>query len=367
MKIKSKFLREYFNFSKREKNGFFVLIGILLIILITKQVVLFNDVNANVDFLEFENEIDVFMSYQTYDLENSEPFYFDPNTAETADLLKLGLSPKSVNAILNYREKGGKFYKPEDFQRVYELSFEEYEHVKDFIHIPKKSYSSNYSKYNNYNKEFAKDDTVFTFDPNTASKDDFISLGLREWQAENIIKYREKGGFFSSAEDFSKIYGLEKDLFEKLLPYIEIDEANNNTNSYNPDVIVDINAASELDFQQISGIGPSYSKRIVKYRDKLGGFLSIDQIKEVYGMTDELFLSIEANLAIETIEIAKININTADFKELISHPYIDKENTINILNYREFAVEIIAFSDLLDQKAISLEFYNKLSPYITTK
>ena len=363
--MKSKFLREYFNFSKRERNGFVILIIILVGIILAKVLVSQMETNSRVDFEDFENEIDVFMTYQSYDLENCEPFFFDPNTATPEDYIKMGLSPKSVNSIMNFREKGGKFYKPDDFQRVYNLTPEEYEHVKNHIVIAKKSYSNNYSYSYSNNKEKESAGELFNFDPNTASKQDLERLGLKSWQANNVINYREKGGFFAKPEDFEKIYGLDENLLQDILPFIEIEAEYNPNGNKNNTIILNINTATDLDLQKLSGIGPSYSKRIVDYRIKLGGYVDVSQLYEVYGMTEELYSSIQNNLIVSTSEIVTINLNKADFKELVSHPYIDKENAINILNYRDFAGEITDFHDLVKQKAITQEFFNKLLPYIS--
>jgi competence ComEA-like helix-hairpin-helix protein len=320
------------------------------------------------DFADFENQIDVFLSYAAPDLENGERFDFDPNSATKEDFLRMGLSMKTVNGILSFREKGWKFYKPEDLEKVWEILPEEYEAVKDYIKIENSSsYSQTTYKKKTYDKKQSGE--LFEFDPNTAEKDEFEALGLKSWQADNIIKFREKGGVFRTPADFAKVYGIEPETFSKLEPYIIIDEetlpqANTVAKS---NAIININSASEVDFQKLSGIGPAYSKRIVEYRTRLGGFISIDQIREVYGMTEELFESIKANLVLDEIDIKKVNINTAEYKDLVYHPYISKENAKNILNYRNFAGKIKSFDELLKQKAINKEFFDKLNPYITVE
>ncbi|MBQ1720196.1 MAG: helix-hairpin-helix domain-containing protein, partial [Bacteroidales bacterium] len=121
------------------------------------------------------------------------------------------------------------------------------------------------------------------------------------------------------------------------------------------------------DFQKLKGIGEAYSKRIVAYREKLGGFISVEQLREVYGMTDELYNSISANLEIKGEPVRKININTADFKILVSHPYIDKNIAKAILDYRDFAKTIKSTDELVKQKALSQSDYVKISKYISAE
>jgi len=364
------FFKEYFNFSKRERNGIIVLVLILILVISGKVIISKVNENQKVDFTEFESEIDEFISYQTPDFSKS-PSLFDPNSAEAEDLLSLGLSPKTVNSILEYREKDWKFYKPEDLLRVYGITEEEYNHVKDYINIPKKQYASNYKYQYPESPKSQKEPEYFYFDPNTATKEDLEKLGFLSWQSDNIIKYRNKGGYFNSSDDLDKIYGLEQEFTDKLKPWVKIDSTNleNITPKTidNSEINIEINSASAKDLQRLSGIGPSYSKRIIAYRDKLGGYISVEQLMEVYGFTDELFESVKNSFTIDLTEINKININKAEFAEIISHPYIDKEITMNILNYRKFKGEIKTTEELLKQKAINEETYNKISPYITAE
>ncbi|MDD4148707.1 MAG: helix-hairpin-helix domain-containing protein [Bacteroidales bacterium] len=361
------FIKEYFNFSKRERNGIIVLLLILVIIVYIRITVNNTKQNKRVDFTEFEKDIDRFIEYQTPDFSKT-PLSFDPNTADADQLLCLGLSPRSVNGILQYREKEWKFYKPEDMLRVKDLSQEEFEHIKEFINIPKKEYAKDY-KFQYPEKTYTVNESeLFYFDPNTASKEELKSLGFLSWQSDNIIKYRESGGYFTEANDIEKIYGLDPDFVDKLKPYVKIDSAFTGTsNLSNADISIELNVATAIELQKLSGIGPSYSKRIVEYRDKLGGFISVEQIMEVYGFTDELYETVKNSFIIDTSNIKKININTAKYVDLIKHPYIDKEITNSILNYRKFAGEIKSFEELVTQKAISNEVFDKLQPYIKTK
>lgn len=371
--MKGKFIKEYFSFSKRERNGMIVLFSLLFVLIIARIILNNESSDSKMNFSVFENEIDVFLSYAAPNLENGVRFYFDPNVATKEDFLRMGLSMKTVNGILSFRDKGWKFYKPEDLEKVWEILPEEYAAIKDYIKIEKTSNYSNdqYEKKSYHKKPYEKNnkEPLFNFDPNIAEKSDFEALGLKSWQTDNIIKFREKGGVFRSVDDFSKVYGIEHKTFIKLKPYILIDSslAASSAIKKQANVIVKINAASESDFQLLRGIGSVYATRIVEYRDRLGGFTNIEQIKEIYGMTEELFESIKMNLVLDETEIKKININTAEYADLVYHPYISKENAKNILNYRNFAGKIKSFDELLNQKAIKQEFYNKIKIYITVE
>lgn len=235
------------------------------------------------------------------------------------------------------------------------------------------SYKNNYSSYqrrDDDNPNDAKTDNVvvelFVFNPNTATKEEFIKLGLSEKVAYSILNYREKGGQFRIKSDFSKIYTLQPADFERLLPYIDLPETKNltaqadtakkfynnnpnanNFNSINPNpsekypqkaknnsVILDINKAQAADFEQLSGVGAGYSNRIIKYRESLGGFVKIEQIGEVYGLPDSVFQKIKANLSCPNPQPKLINVNTATAEEL-KHPYLSFGQAKAIVRYRE--------------------------------
>lgn len=366
--MRNKFFKEYFSFSKRERNGLVVLFVILSVIIITRLLISHQTNKSVNDFEAFENEIDAFISYYTPELDNGERFDFDPNTATKEDFMRMGFCMKTINGIISFRDKGWKFYKPEDLEKVYEITPEEYLAVKDYIVIQNDYKKSGTNS--NYKSEKSTAGELFNFDPNTVGKEDMEALGLKSWQADNVIKFREKGGVFKTAADFAKIYGLDEETVNKLKPYIEISaEYSSSTPAIEKSntIILSLNSSTAEELQELNGIGPSYAKRIVDYRTRLGGYLRVEQLMEVYGMTEDLYNNIRDNFTVETDAIKKININKAEYKDLVTHPYISKEDAKNILNYRGFAGNIGSFEDLVKQKAVSSEFYEKLSPYITTK
>ncbi|MDZ4665419.1 MAG: helix-hairpin-helix domain-containing protein [Bacteroidota bacterium] len=179
--------------------------------------------------------------------------------------------------------------------------------------------------------------TVFPFDPNTITKEELVKLGLKERTAETFIKFRNRGFVFKQKEDLQKIYGISPKLYSKLEPYILINNSTSRANKKTASTIanssgkkLELNSADSLALLELKGIGPGYAKRILKYRRLLGGFTSIQQVKEIYGMTDELYNLVVSQCTINSSTIKKININTVDFKTLNKHPYIDYELTKRI-------------------------------------
>lgn len=213
----------------------------------------------------------------------------------------------------------------------------------------------------------------FTFNPNTLDANGFARLGINPKTINTIFNYRNKGGKFYKPDDFRKIYGLSKQKADELIPFIQLDNTSlhnfpkNNSPASAKNKKIDINLANEKDWETLPGIGQVFSKRIVSFREKLGGFYSTAQLKEVYGLKEETFTAIESYLNINPNTIRTININTATEEELAAHPYINTDLAKNIISYRNKNKAIIQLKELLVMNVVKEELFVKLSPYLTTK
>ena len=113
---------------------------------------------------------------------------------------------------------------------------------------------------------------------------------------------------------------------------------------------------------EINGIVPAFAKRILKYRSLLGGFVSVEQLKEVYGFTDEMFEKIKPNVTVNAELIKKINLNKDDFKSINKHPYLSYELTKTLFDWRKKTViTAVNLKDIINDD----QAYNKLMPYIS--
>ncbi len=205
----------------------------------------------------------------------------------------------------------------------------------------------------------------FKFDPNTIKKSDWINLGLSPKQAQTIINYRNAGGKFYRKEDLKKIYSISDSVYKKLEPYIVIPKKtySKKTAKYQK-LSVEINMADSADLVQVYGIGAILSKRIIKYRDALGGFYNINQLLDVYGIDSSKFESLEQNfMPCNCLKIVQININTATFKELLKHPYISYDFVKIIVNKRR-KKEFSSLEDFAKRTEISDADFQKLKPYL---
>lgn len=248
----------------------------------------------------------------------------------------------------------------------------------------KKYYSKNFDEnnYANYYEPAERNYTspkseVFYFDPNTASADDWKRLGVKDKTVATIQKYISKGGHFYKPEDIRKIWGIRPDLQDKLIPYVKIENTQKQyANSY-PDKAsyspykkpaaqtVEINTADTAGFISLYGIGSKLAQRIVTFREKLGGFYSVDQVKETYGLPDSTFIKIKPKLILTNTSIKKININTASLDEMRSHPYIRYNLANAFIQYRSQHGNFSSVEDVKKIMIITDEVYNKVSPYLT--
>lgn len=227
----------------------------------------------------------------------------------------------------------------------------------------------------NYNKPFTG--SMFYFDPNTLNTAGWLMLGIREKTITGIQKYISKGGRFRDAESLRKIWGLSDEEKDRLVPYVRIaqEEKRNSYPDYEPyqkkvyekAVVqpVDINIGDSADFVGLPGIGPGFAGRILRFRNKLGGFYKADQVGETFGLPDSVFQKIKPLLKISGDNIHKININTATNDELKAHPYIRWQLANVITEYKKQHGDFKSLEDLKKIMIISEETYNKISPYLS--
>ncbi len=239
------------------------------------------------------------------------------------------------------------------------------------------NYESNSKEKRIENKSNTKENIFvnhFEFDPNRCSKDQWMKLGVKEKTAETIMKYVSKGGKFKSPEDLKKIWGLSPTQVKDLMPFVKIIltpkiENKKNTNSHfettNSNKIIDVNTADSLLLESLPGIGPALAGRIIKYRNKLGGFYTREQLKEVWGLPDSVFHKVKEKV-IFSDNANKININTADFLKLKSHPYIGYKLANTIINYRNQHGNFKSLEDIQKIILIDEKMFNRLSHYLIT-
>ncbi len=305
-------LASFFHFNKGERNGILILLSILLLVIIL-------------------------------------PFFyplFSEDDEPVSDEWKEKMSTFEAGIIKTQKQEKKKYY----------------------------SYKNRKRSYRNTHNE--RKITPFEFDPNTLPDEKWKELGLSEYQINIILNYRNKGGKFFNKEDFKKIYSISDDDYAQLESYIVIDKEETPQRNYEKGkaynktdkaLIIDINTANAEELRQLKGIGNVLSKRIVDFREALGGFTSIGQIEEVYGLSPETWENIKNQLVINAPILKKININQANLETLRNHPYISYNVARSIVAYREMHGAYQNIDEILNSDLIDEELFDKIKPYLKCK
>jgi len=206
------------------------------------------------------------------------------------------------------------------------------------------------------------------FNPNFMSIEELLSLGLSNRQAHTIQNYLEAGGVFKYKKDLKKIYCISDNDFLRLEPFILLEEGSSNKNkvysSQNEIIIpIELNTAEVEDLLSIKGIGPYIAKNIIKYRTRLGGFYSIEQLKEVYGIDSSKYALIHTHFTIDTDSIAKLDLNKTSYFNLSRHPYLNKKIAFEISNHAKYEMPFRRIEELKFLDAINDSIYQKIYHY----
>jgi len=215
----------------------------------------------------------------------------------------------------------------------------------------------------------------FYFDPNTVNPIDLLGFGVPDYVISRFAKFRAAGAKFYKKEDLKKLYGLKSEIYFKMEPYIQITTKPNSNetkafvNSKQTDSKftpgnIELNSADSISLLRIKGIGPYLSSKIIKYRQALGGFISLDQLNEIYSIRPEQITEIKPFLTLNAINIVFIDVNRADYSQLNAHPYISSKEAKAILAYRNQHGTFSNVTDLQKIYLLSNEMIQKVSPYL---
>jgi len=224
---------------------------------------------------------------------------------------------------------------------------------------------------------------TFPFDPNTADSSQLIRLGLQSWQVRNIYKYRARGGVYRKKEDFARLYGLTVKDYHRLEPYIRIssdyqpaatlvgDKANgtngdNGTNGVYPRKIdstqhVVLNTADTTELRKVPGIGIYFAKEIVRYGQRLGGYVSVDQLDEIADFPQ----ASKKYFVVQQAHPKKLNVNQLTLQQLRRHPYINYYQARAIKEYCRLHGPLKSLDDLRLSRDFPPEVIQRLAPYVT--
>ena len=246
-------------------------------------------------------------------------FLFDPNEADSTQLLRLGLAPFQVRSIYRYRAKGGRFSTKDDFRRVYRLTNEQWERLSPLIRIASK---------------YQLVPVVESADPRLSSAPRAKALG--DSVSDSL-----------SVGSDSSVSAVAKPTYPKKL---------------SGDETVDVNLADSALLCRVPGIGPYFSRKVLQYRRRLGGYTSTDQLLEIEDFPADALAWVEVG---DTSVLQKMQINSLSTRKLMKHPYMGYYRASEIADYRRVHGPIRSMEVLKSLPHFSEADILRLSPYIS--
>lgn len=217
------------------------------------------------------------------------------------------------------------------------------------------------------------------FNPNTVHEKDLREMGIRPSLVSNLLAYRNKVGDFQSVKDLKKLYNLQSGEYEMLRPYILLPDkkttrpfqTTKKQDEENPMELkldfpyMDLNSCDTAELKEIKGIGSYYAKRIIRFRDALGGFHHLDQLKETYNLPDSVYQKIKPHFYLSENGVHVIEVNSVNEEQLRKHPYIDYQEARAIVRYRAQHGTFRSIGDLKKVYLLKNKNMEKLAPYLS--
>lgn len=351
-------IEDYFTFSRNERRGIIILMVLIVLLGVANKVIFMFEKPSKIDKQLLDSLEKNTQSYENNindEFHDSSLFNFNPNLIDSTALDSLNIPDRIKKNLINFRKKGGRFYHKSDFRKIYGMNDSIFEIISPFIRIDNAIIETKKQKSVKY----------FRFNPNYATNDEFNKLGFSNIQIKavrehlnNFGKFENKKVFFTVGEITAK-HKTEIEPF-LILEYEKKEQPVNVKNEFNK---TEINSADVYQFKNLPQIGDILSARIVKYRDLLGGFYSIDQLREVYGINVETYELIKNRVSVDNSNLKKIDINFANEFELSKHPYLNKEIAKKIVNFRSKFGMIKNFNVLRDSLVLTTIEFEKLVPY----
>jgi DNA uptake protein ComE-like DNA-binding protein len=311
--------------------------------------------------------------------------FFNFSKRERTTIVALTVVIILVQVMIWTKDSWVKFL-PSDLEQKYRQK-KELEAYRDSVTATKPTYA--YKQRSAFKKVTAEPLNRVPFNPNTADSTTLKGLGLRSYVVKNILNYRRKGGKFRKSDDFSRIYGLEPDVFAELEPLIRLDEAEKKPSTFQnapvqteeapriePSTTVsavpqtsaattfELNSADTTLLLQLKGVGSFSANRIARYRSQLGGFYSIAQLAEIKGLYPETMARLQSMLQIDPTRINKLDVNKASLEKLRAHPYLSFYQAKVIVELRKARGMLHSLDELSEFKEFKPEDLERLKWYL---
>ena len=223
---------------------------------------------------------------------------------------------------------------------------------------------------------------MYLFNPNFITDYKGYKLGMSITEIDRLLAFRKENEYVNSAKEFQNVTKVSDSLLKVMAPYFKFPDWVNNKKdntkfkeypAYQNEafakkekiVIIDINQATKEDLVKIYGIGAAISVRILKQKELLGGFVSMDQMKEVWGLSPEVIENLNAHFKVLTLpRFKKIEINNASLKELSQFHYFRYALAKEIVTYRSMNGNINNIEDLTKIKGFPVDKANLIGLYL---
>ena len=361
---------ELIYFTKNERRGVLILVLILFFLFGLQYLWPVLHKSETYDHGPFAAKIDSFLATERLKIEasvnNRMEVRREVNHMTKEELISLGLSPSVAERWMNFKHALDGFRSIEEIYSIYQMDSGWVKSNASMLVFPVKEKSK-------LAEVHPVSYPLFHFDPNTVDSIELQKLGFKKNSIQAIIKFRKKGGTFHEPSDLKYIYGITDAQYEKLEPFIKIKPilSKEQVATFpekkeftDPETItIDINQANIWEWQKLKGIGPYYAGRITAFRNKLGGFSTIEQIAETYGLPDSVFQRMRPSLVVSSIP-NKLDINQFPVDSIKAHPYINWKQAQIIVNYRNQHGPYNTTEDLYRIRAFDTVFIEKIGPYL---
>lgn len=263
--------------------------------------------------------------YYAVDTSAPESFPFDPNEADSTQLLRLGLAPFQVRSIYRYRAKGGRFSTKDDFRRVYRLTNEQWEHLAPLIRIGKKY--------------------------------QLVDLPREASRKPSASQVHRDRSIAPDTAEFSALTSADS-LFSS------VSSSKSNTNypiKLVGDEVLDVNLADSAQLCRVPGIGPYFSRKILQYRKRLGGYVSTAQLLEIEDFPADAIAWLVIG---DTASLQKLSVNLLTTRKLMKHPYMGYYRASDIENYKRIYGRVPNLDALRQMPHFTDEDIKRLAPYL---
>lgn len=220
---------------------------------------------------------------------------------------------------------------------------------------------------------------MYLFNPNFISDYKGYKLGMSVSEIDRLLAFRKQNKYVNSPEEFQAVTKVSDSLLNAISPYFKFPDWVKNKKEFKeykkyPNsafvkkekiVIIDINQATQEDLIKIYGIGEAISLRILKMKESLGGFVSMEQMKDVWGLSPEVIENLNSHFKVSALpDVKKVDINNASIKELSQFPYFNYQIARQIVTFRSMNGDFKNVDDLTKIKGLSIEKANIIALYL---